>query len=160
MSREVKRVPIGFDWPMYKTWWGYALERVSCQTCNGSGKASPHLIEGYLRGNGTWHIFQAGYCPTCEGEGKKRPKIDVPTGPGYQLWEMATEGSPISPVFATPEELARWLDHDGLAVGYLSVDYETLLMFIVETGGSPATIPNHQDPIPGEYSKKDSNQSG
>lgn len=30
------------------------------------------------------------------------------SGDGYQLWETCTEGSPISPVFATMEELAGW----------------------------------------------------
>lgn len=34
---------------------------------------------------------------------------DPPFGEGYQLWETFSEGSPISPVFKTPEELADWL---------------------------------------------------
>lgn len=41
------------------------------------------------------------------------PVIEVPTGAGYQMWETCTEGSPISPSFATPEELARWLADNG-----------------------------------------------
>lgn len=33
--------------------------------------------------------------------------VEPPAGDGYQIWETVSEGSPISPVFATPEELAR-----------------------------------------------------
>lgn len=33
---------------------------------------------------------------------------EPPKGDGWQLWETTTEGSPQSPVFATPEELADW----------------------------------------------------
>lgn len=31
----------------------------------------------------------------------------------WQMYEDTTEGTPISPVFATPEELARWLSDTG-----------------------------------------------
>lgn len=31
----------------------------------------------------------------------------------YQMYETCTEGTPISPVMASPEELARWLDDNG-----------------------------------------------
>jgi hypothetical protein len=34
---------------------------------------------------------------------------EPPTGDGWQLWETVSEGSPISPVFADAEGLARWL---------------------------------------------------
>ena len=34
---------------------------------------------------------------------------EPPAGDGYQIWETVSEGSPVSPVFATPEELARWM---------------------------------------------------
>jgi len=61
-----------------------------------------------------------GKCPKCKGKGetklprkmKKRYKnwhaYEPPTGPGYQLWETCTEGSPVSPVFESAEELADW----------------------------------------------------
>lgn len=66
-----------------------------------------------------------GLCEKCGGEGviwesnalkalaERYENIEPPTGDGYQLWETVSEGSPITPVFATPEELARWLvEHD------------------------------------------------
>jgi len=57
-------------------------------------------------------------CKTCEGSGihpdhqaayESWEPYEPPAGPGWQLWETVSEGSPISPVFETPEELARWL---------------------------------------------------
>jgi len=60
-------------------------------------------------------------CSRCEGSGELWPteeiqkqsedweRTDPPAGEGYQLWETVSEGSPISLVFQTPEELAEWL---------------------------------------------------
>ena len=59
-------------------------------------------------------------CPYCNGTGEHWfseeirkahedwRKEDPPTGDGYQLWTTTNEGAPISPVFATKEELAAW----------------------------------------------------
>lgn len=60
-------------------------------------------------------------CPTCQGhasteaypgqraEAEAWEPIEPPTGDGWQLWETVSEGSPISPVFATSDELAAWM---------------------------------------------------
>ncbi|VTU42526.1 MULTISPECIES: hypothetical protein [unclassified Variovorax] len=60
-------------------------------------------------------------CSACEGEcqiwrtnrlrkkAEKWTKVEPPAGLGYQIWEHTTEGSPISPVFATAKELAAWM---------------------------------------------------
>lgn len=60
-------------------------------------------------------------CPTCKGHGGiekyegQRAEAEAweptnpPAGEGWQLWETVTEGSPISPVFATADELAAWM---------------------------------------------------
>jgi len=62
-----------------------------------------------------------GICPTCDGHGsvEKYPgqradaeaweRTDPPTGDGWQLWETVSEGSPISPVFATADGLIDWM---------------------------------------------------
>jgi hypothetical protein len=47
------------------------------------------------------------------------------------MWETTSEGSPISPVFATPQELARWLaDTKASAFGDITESYETWLYMI------------------------------
>jgi hypothetical protein len=60
-------------------------------------------------------------CPTCKGhaslerfEGQRAEAeawepTDPPKGDGWQLWETVSEGSPVSPVFATADELAGWM---------------------------------------------------
>jgi len=72
-----------------------------------------------------------GDCPVCKGEGviwfsdeiKERSekwyeneRYNPPTGEGWQLWETVSEGSPISPVFATADELINYLVKDGYSV--------------------------------------------
>lgn len=60
-------------------------------------------------------------CPACDGDGDAWPSkahkalhgawkdIPPPEGDGWQCWETTSEGSPISPVFATADELVAWL---------------------------------------------------
>lgn len=58
-----------------------------------------------------------GVCPICNGHAIHPNDLEAaeaweatepPEGDGWQLWETTSEGSPISPVFATAEELADW----------------------------------------------------
>lgn len=60
-----------------------------CSVCNGEGTL-PHPNEAIRKLHEEWK------------------KYEPPTGAGYQLWETCSEGSPVSPVFASAEELADW----------------------------------------------------
>jgi len=63
-----------------------------------------------------------GVCQVCSGESmdlahkeayEAWQEEEPPIGPGWQLWEDVSEGSPISPVFRTAAELADWAaEHD------------------------------------------------
>lgn len=84
-------------------------------------------------------------CSHCKGVGHTWPSKSVkwhyehwkqqepPIGDAYQVWETVSEGSPISPPFATPEELAahmagtRWGADKGSS-------YETWMAFILGPG--------------------------
>lgn len=66
-------------------------------------------------------------CPTCKGHGdmaadEERKAAEewefpsVPVGPGWQMWETVSEGSPITPVFESPEELAGWCAKNSMGV--------------------------------------------
>lgn len=219
MGRELKRVPLDFDWPMNEVWKGYINPHYeACKTCNGSGetiayqrlsdlisllmlsgedaqrgKCHPHffnaplyhtegkvcgpdmaeLTEG-LAGRGMsmfghdccdrWSaakkIIQAaglpeswGICPDCEGHGCLKEKqaiyeawkpTEPPEGEGYQIWETVSEGSPISPVFATPEELARYMAGRKWGADE-GTSYETWLKFINGPGWAPSGISNGKD---------------
>lgn len=56
-------------------------------------------------------------CSVCKGENLDpavKEKYDAwvdyepPTGDGFQLWETTSEGSPVSPIFKTLDELCTW----------------------------------------------------
>jgi hypothetical protein len=60
-------------------------------------------------------------CPACHGHGSLEAyegqraeaeaweRSEPPMGEGWQLWETVTEGSPVSPVFVSSEDLAAWM---------------------------------------------------
>lgn len=89
-------------------------------------RATTRLIEAAGLDPQTW-----GVCPKCAGRGsveaypRQRAEAEAwqgtgpPAGEGWQLWEIVSGGSPVSPVFATAEELAHWLTtpEGGAAVG-------------------------------------------
>ena len=93
-----------------------------------------------------------GYCKKCRGEGfvyvdknskglaEKWKPIEPPKGIGYQMWETVSEGSPISPVMETPEELAQWLaDNQASACGDETANYKQWLAMI-KVGDAPCMI--------------------
>ena len=80
-------------------------------------------------------------CEQCDGEGERWPSEEArkvyddwtssepPAGDGYQIWETVSEGSPISPVFASPEELAQYMAGRKWGADK-GTPYETWLKFI------------------------------
>jgi hypothetical protein len=203
VGREVKRVPLDFDWPLRMQWKGYMNPYTSqeCRVCGGSGhnpetrkiedtwyahNGNPaerwcgkltqdevdaliargrllDLTSEWIRGKGwvpknvtvtadmvnawsrnglghdainQWICVETrakrlgvwGPCPVCGGDGQiwfsekikeldeawyDNERYDPPTGEGWQVWEDVSEGSPISPVFATSDELVAWLIGEG-----------------------------------------------
>ncbi len=97
-------------------------------------------------------LGQPTHCNHCAGEGFFWPSEEdrlaydnwepsqPPEGPGYQLWETTSEGSPISPVFAEPEPLARWLSGNRQDTIDHNTSYETWLSFITGPGWAPTLI--------------------
>lgn len=92
-------------------------------------------------------------CQCCKGEGVLWPDekyarlseefefIEPPEGDGYQLWSTTTEGTPMSPVFATPEELAKWLADTGASsFGSSTCTYDQWLKFIMGPGWAPSMV--------------------
>lgn len=91
-----------------------------------------------------------GSCDTCEGEGSIEqypgqfaerdawePSWPEP-GEGWQLWETTSEGSPVSPVFASAEELAEWLttSEGGRELSGRPMTIDQALAF-VDAGSAP-----------------------
>ena len=55
--------------------------------------------------------------PEIEAAYKAWTKTEPPAGEGYQLWSTTTEGSPMSPVFATIEALCEWCADNATTFG-------------------------------------------
>ncbi|WP_063764786.1 hypothetical protein [Streptomyces sp. NRRL F-5053] len=88
-------------------------------------------------------------CPNCQGhstlekytgqraEAEAWEPTDPPEGEGWQLWETFSEGSPISPVFASVDGLAGWMSDPER--GDQWVPAETARKFI-DASGAPTGI--------------------
>jgi hypothetical protein len=67
--------------------------------------------------------------------------VEPPEGDGYQLWSTTTEGTPMSPVFESPEQLATWLfENEASSFGSSTATYEQWLNFIRGPGWAPSAI--------------------
>lgn len=90
-------------------------------------------------------------CDHCKGEGhiwetpEDKAAYDAwepsepPAGDGYQIWETVSEGSPISPVLATPEALAQHMAGRKWGADQGS-SYESWLAFINGPGWAPSMV--------------------
>lgn len=108
MGREVKRVPLDFDYPLDKVWYGYQITfchedyTEGCARCREFARVMGiPMIE--------FDFAPDEPCP----DWRNHFKVDPPTGEGFQLWETTTEGAPVSPVFKTAEELAAWCEENA-----------------------------------------------
>ena len=84
-------------------------------------------------------------CRACKGHGSIWPSkaaekkfdnwkpTEPPKGEGYQIWETVSEGSPVSPMFATPERLAAWMVENDDSVTK-DTTYDQWLGFIMGPG--------------------------
>lgn len=100
------------------------------------------LVETRARRLGVW-----GRCEVCDGNGSvphQDPELQrafeswkpsqPPRGPGYQLWETTSEGSPVSPVFESAEVLARWCTTNATIFASMKTSYENWLKMFREDG--------------------------
>lgn len=117
MGRELRRVPMDFDYPKNKVWYGFYLglgtcvstEREHCEQCKEMARIKNIPMTDYG-------------CPDFdkyleEPMKKLNELLAPPVGEGYQLWETTSEGSPCSPVFATLDELCEWCEKYATTFG-------------------------------------------
>ncbi len=151
MGREVRRVPA--DWqhpidpstgehkPLYD---GKDYERLVREWSEGAAKWDEGLRMNY---NGGWQPIGDIAAKTYEEWDGERPASEnyMPNWPPEQrthlmMYEDTSEGTPISPAFATPEELARWLDDtNASAFGNDGASYEAWLR-IARGGWAPSMV--------------------
>ena len=111
MGRELRRVPMDFDYPTHNVWYGFLCDRVTtCISRNGKDQYCERCRKfAQIKGI----PFDSIGCPDydtylAEPIRKLKELLAPPVGEGYQLWSTTSEGEPQSPVFATLDELCEW----------------------------------------------------
>ncbi len=139
MSREVRRVPA--DWEHPKEYNIYCGEECYIPLWDGDFNA---VAKQWDVEREKWESGERpDYAPIEEypldypfdqWEGKRPYSQDyMPQWPDcerthYMMYETTSEGTPISPAFATPEELAQWLvDNKASALAQQTASYEAWL---------------------------------
>lgn len=147
MGREVRKVPPDWDHP--KEW---ILGRYQFRPLHGSSYA--RSLADWEHNRALWAARTMPYVEPGDYENEtfesyygERPDPDdyMPDWPDserthYQMYEDTSEGTPISPVFPTPEELARWLvDSKASAFAEMTADYESWLR-VCRGGFAPSAM--------------------
>ena len=125
MSREVRRVPPDWQHPRDKQ--GHYVPLYD--GAGYDGKVSAFMARANCVGLQS-ALDYYGSAPDCEGY---MPRWSPDVATHYMMYETCTEGTPISPAFATPEELARWLADTGASVfADATATYDQWMSAIVE----------------------------
>ena len=90
-----------------------------CEYCNGNGEKWDHPLLAYICDN-----FQ---------------EIHPPTGDAYQIWETVSDGSPVSPAFDSPEDLARWMVENDTSITS-DTTFGGWMKFILGEGWAPSAM--------------------
>jgi predicted acyl esterase len=145
MGREVRRVPANWQHPLDKN--GHYVPLFDGADYQDRADEWDNDYKDWSEG------WRPEYCKdpasramTCEEYFGDRPNRDryMPTwteaeATHYQMYETCSEGTPISPVFETPEALAHWLaDNNASACGYQTASYDGWLR--VALGGFAPTM--------------------
>lgn len=78
--------------------------------------------------------------PGQRAEAEAWQRTEPPEGEGWQLWQTVSDG-PISPVYETPEELARWMASPAYTWGASQpMQYEHALAFVTGPGWAPSAV--------------------
>lgn len=136
MGREVRRVPKDWEHPKrangrYQPLFGYSFSKCLDDWERNKIKWDEGLMDDY-KGGWKEKTEDALSCESFENwYGKKPIQSDyMPEWPEkerthYQMYEDTTEGTPISPVMESPEELAQWLvDNNASAFADETATYE------------------------------------
>ncbi len=170
MGREIRRVPEGWDHPVYtdvlvtesqRSWIGKTIplydediETATRAWIDGAALwiQGKHPDQQFAAGNGTdypdlyertLYAYSSFESQSPDPESYRRPFASEPTH--YQVYETVSEGTPVSPVFATTDEMIDWLTTvpmGGVNETPLSrdaaakfVEYEYAPSFIVDARG-------------------------
>jgi len=131
MGREVRRVPKDWVHPM-----------------NESGSYYKPLLEGYTRranlfmemANTKGLQEAVDYFGGAPDKERHMPEWPAEECTHLMMYENTSEGTPISPAFLTPEELAQWLADTGASsFGSMTAPYEQWLR-TCRSGWAPSAV--------------------
>lgn len=138
---------------------GYTPTAAEVNAWNAAGMGHDGINRGILIRVRATRLGVYGLCAASEGHGytfrdeqhraenEAWTQTEPPSGDWWQLWETVSEGSPVSPAFATAEELAHYLAHNGdawyqkrMAEGRedTNSDYDTWLAWLTGAGWAPS----------------------
>lgn len=160
MGREVRMVPADWVHPVYDennasrdTQIGRPIplidgnyETVALEWDEARAQWIAGFVETYSEG-ATWKPKEAHHTGRYTDYAGSRPSPDdyMPSWPAEQrthlmMYENTSEGTPLSPAFATPEELARWLaDNGASSFGDSTATYEQWLA-VAKGGWAPSMV--------------------
>jgi hypothetical protein len=131
MGREVRRVPANWQHPKMNNGRYQPMRDKSYREAMSKWTAARDLFAQGKGDDGDPLPDAAQGCTFEKWHGDKpnpdycRPDWSDEERTHYQMYEDTSEGTPISPVFATPEEVARWCaDNGASAFGSMGADYE------------------------------------
>lgn len=162
MGREVRMVPPDWKHPVdeanpvwysggtrYNPLLGGTFEEAAADWDEEKQKWDEGLVRDYSQ-KGSWKPKSnaALECESYDDWNGSRPKAEdyMPTfaegtATHYMMYETCSEGSPISPAFATPEELARWLADTGASsFGDCTASYDEWLHMITGDGWAVSAV--------------------
>lgn len=149
MGREVRRVP--------KDWQHPKKREFNYRTGQYEDRYQPMFDRSFTKAMDEWYTewkaWERGERPEDAisetyweyAGGPPDPEYYMPEWPEHErthlmMYEDTTEGTPISPAFETPEELARWLvDNNASAFGGMTGTYEGWLR-IARGGFAPSAV--------------------
>lgn len=159
MGREVRKVPADWVHPKYPED-HYETHRRGCyvplfeagfdqaetEWAEGYARWQAGLVESYAPGE-KWVPKREDHVGRYTDHAGARPSPDdyMPTWPEerrthFMMYEDTSEGTPISPAFATPEELARWLaDTAASSFAGMPATYEQWLR-VAQGGYAPSLV--------------------
>ncbi len=147
MSREVRMVPANWQHPKggngCKPLFGGSFSERLAEWEEGARKWKEGFISDFKGGwepKGTRPGTYEGWDGPCPQKKEYMPDWLEVERTHLQMYETCTEGTPISPVKATPEDLARWLaDNGASAFGSQTATYEEWLV-TCKAGWAPSAV--------------------
>lgn len=139
MGREVRRVPADWQHPKeQKPDWstGRMTDRYKPLHDGSYAQAAKDFLE---KANAEGLEAATDYYGAAPMPDEYMPDWPAEQRTHYMMYEDTSEGTPISPAFATPEELARWLADTGASsFGQMTATYEQWLR--VARGGYACSL--------------------